>query len=163
MKKLIALVVALTSISFSQAGESKKVVAVTPVVESLGLTAKAFAASVIEDTDTYAFGGGVTLEVPVFQNLKLEAGGSIFEDELYTVNANVLYYIPVTDTFSVYAIGGGSYEFETDQWTVGAGAGVKYALSSQLSLFADGVYNWTVEDTSEDGVVVARVGLGFTF
>ena len=159
---IVAGIIALTS--NIQAGTTS--VAKAPIVvqtESVGITAKAFAASVIEDTDTYAFGGGVSLEVPVFYDLNLEIVGSLFEDELYTVGANVIYYVPVSESFSVYAIGGGSYEFETDQWTVGAGAGVKYSLSSQISLFADGVYNWTVENSNEDGVVVARVGVGFSF
>lgn len=163
---LIAIVVGLvTMVSSVYAGTTTvdKTPVVTQVAEPLGITAKAFGASVIEDTDTYALGGGVSLEVPVFLDLNLEVVGSVFEDELYTVGANVLYYVPVTEVFSVYAIGGGAYEFETDQWTVGAGAGVKYALSAQLSLFADGVYNWTVENDTEDGVVVARVGVGFTF
>lgn len=163
---LIAIVASIiTMTGFVNAGTAP--VAKNPVItqssEPLGITAKAFGASVIEDTDTYALGGGVSIEVPVFLDLNLEVVGSVFEDELYTAGLNALYYIPVSESFSVYAIGGGAYEFETDQWTVGAGAGVKYSLSTQLSLFADGVYNWTVENDSEDGVVVARVGVGFTF
>jgi hypothetical protein len=162
---IIAIVVALAAfISPSFAGTP--VYTPTPtVVESqpLNATFKLFGASVIEDSDAYLLGGGVSLEVPVFQNLKLEVVGSVFEDSLYTVGGNFLYYIPVTEAFSVYAIGGGGYEFETDQWTVGAGAGVKYALSQQLSLFADGIYNWTVEDNAEDGVTTVRVGVGFSF
>lgn len=126
-------------------------------------SAKVFAASIVEDSDNYAFGGGLSLEVPVVHNLSLEVVGSLFEDDLFTVGSNVIYYVPLSDSFSVYGLGGGAYEFETDQWTVGAGAGVKYALSSQFSLFADGVYNWTVENDDENGVVVARVGVGFSF
>lgn len=160
---IVASIVALVSPVLAGTPTVAKSPVVTQVAEPIGITAKAFGASVIEDTDTYALGGGVSLEVPVLVDLSLEVVGSVFEDELYTVGANVLYYVPVTEVFSVYAIGGGAYEFETDQWTVGAGAGVKYALSSQLSLFADGVYNWTVENDAEDGVVVARVGVGFSF
>lgn len=162
MNKVTSLIAALVCAANLVAGEKT----VAPVVvqdTSLGLTAKAFAASVIEDTDTYAIGGGVSLEVPVFYNLSLEAVGSVFEDELYTVGANVLYTVPVSESFSVYALSGGSYEFETDQWTVSAGGGVKYALSKQFSLFADGAYTWTVEDSNEDGVVLVRAGVGFSF
>lgn len=162
--KLIAILAAFTAFVVT-ANAGQTVVATQPVVvnEPSGFVAKAFAASVIEDTDTYAFGGGVSLEVPVFYNLKLEAVGSVFEDELYTVGGNVLWYAPVAEDFSVYALAGGSYEFETDQWTVLAGGGVKYSLNSRLSLFADGAYNWTVEDSAENGVVVVRVGVGFEF
>jgi hypothetical protein len=133
------------------------------VDNSLQFTAKAFAASVIEDTDTYAFGGGVSLEVPLFYDLKLEAVGSLFEDQLYTVGANVLWYVPVTDNLSLYTLAGGAYEFETDQWTVAVGGGVKYSLSNSLSLFVDGSYNWTVQNDNEDGVVLVRTGIGFSF
>lgn len=161
--KLINVIVTLVSSAVIAVAGEKNVVVPVETPSSVGVTVKAFAASVIEDTDTYAVGGGVSLEVPIVYNLKLEAVGSLFEDELYTAGANLLYYIPVTEAFSVYAIGGGSYEFETDQWTAGAGAGLKYALSSQFSVFADGVYNWTVENDSEDGVVTARVGIGFSF
>lgn len=162
MKKLINTIVALLGIStLSLAGTPAPVVA--PVAEPIGLTVKAFAASVIEDFDTYAIGGGLTLEVPLNSNLSLEVGGSVFEDEVYATNTNLLYYIPVADAFSVYAIGGGGYDFQTDQWVVGAGAGVKYALSPVFNVFADGIYNWTVEDSNEDGVVTARIGIGFSF
>ena len=161
---LIAIIVAVASmLSPVQAGTSQAVVPVGVETSSLDSTFKLFAASIIEDTDSYAIGGGVSLEVPVFHDLKLEIVGSVFEEELYTLGVNALYYVPLNDALSVYVIGGGSYEFETEQWAVGAGAGVKYSLSAQLSLFADGVYNWTVEDSQENGVTVVRVGVGFSF
>lgn len=163
--KNIFTIIAATILGFSQAFAGETAVAKAPVVvqEELGLTAKAFAVSVIEDSNDYVFGGGVSLEVPVFYDLNLEINGSLLEDELYTVGANIIYYVPVSESISLYAIGGGGYEFETDQWTVGAGAGVKYTLTKELSLFADGVYNWTVENDLEDGVVSVRVGVGFSF
>ena len=163
MNKLINTIVALFGLStLAFAGETRPVT-VLPVVESLGLTAKVFAASVIEDTDNIVYGGGVSLEVPVFTNLNLEVGGSIFEDEVYAINANAIYYFPVTDTVSLYTIGGGSYDIDNEAWFVGGGAGVKYSLSSTLSVFADGIYNWNTEDDYEDGVVTVRLGVGFKF
>jgi hypothetical protein len=165
MKKVINIILAIVSLSIPALAGDKTVVAppVQVVDNSLQFTAKAFAASVIEDTDTYAFGGGVSLEVPLFYDLKLEAVGSLFEDQLYTVGANVLWYVPVTDNLSLYTLAGGAYEFETDQWTVAVGGGVKYSLSNSLSLFVDGSYNWTVQNDNEDGVVLVRTGIGFSF
>jgi hypothetical protein len=160
---VMSIVAALAAfISPVYAGDTK---VVAPVVENApsGFTAKAFAASVIEDTDDYVFGGGLSLEVPLVYDLKLEVVGGIFEDQVYTAGANLVWYIPVSENISLYTLGGGAYEFETDQWVVSAGGGVKYSLDSRVSLFADGAYNWAVENDEEDGVVLVRVGVGFDF
>jgi hypothetical protein len=160
---LITILIAITAFVSPVFG-GEKVVVTAPVQESvLDTTVKLFAASVIEDKDTYAFGGGISLEVPVFENFKLEAVGSVYEDEVYALGANALLYFPVSQNLSLYTLGGGGYDFETEQWFVGAGAGVKYSLSPQLSLFTDGVYNFTPENDLEDGVVTVRLGVGFSF
>ena len=161
----IAAIFALTLMATpALSGESKApVVAVQPVDSSFGLTAKLFAVSVIEDTDNIVYGGGLSLEVPIFDSLSLEVGGSIFEDEVYAINANALYYFDVADNLSLYVVGGGSYDIESEAFFVGGGAGVKYALSKQLSLFSDGIYNWNTDEDYDSGVVTVRVGVGFSF
>lgn len=161
---LIAIIASIVSLVNPALAGTASVEKVSIVNSSLtGVTAKVFAATVIQDSDTYTLGGGLSLEVEVLQNLSLEVVGSLFEDEVYSAGLNAIYYIPVTEVFSVYALGGGSYGFETEQWTLSAGAGVKYSLSSQLSLFVDGVYNFAEEDGSGDEAVVARIGVGFSF
>lgn len=172
MNKVINTVVALFGLStLGFAGETAKAPVVTPqVTESLDFKVKVFAAGVIADLsdvsdfDSYAIGGGIALEVPILvDNLSVELGGSIFEDEVYAVQSNVLYSLPLGDSFSVYGIGGGAYDFESEQWTVGAGAGVNYAFNEQFSVFADGIYNFLVENDAEDGAVTIRLGVGFKF
>lgn len=128
---------------------------------SFDVKTKVFAATIINDSDE-VFGGGLSLEVPLVSDLKLEVTGSVFEDNLVSTGANLLYYIPVTDKISIYTLAGGGYEFESDQWTVNAGGGVSYQLNTQVSLFADGQYNF-ISDGDVDGVTTVRLGVGFKF
>lgn len=129
-------------------------------VPSFDVKTKVFAATIIDGSDE-VFGGGLSLEVPLVYDLKLEVTGSVFEDDIVSTGANLLYYIPLTDKISLYTLAGGGYEFETDQWTVNAGGGVSYQLNPQLSLFADGQYNFIPD--GDDGVTTVRLGVGFKF
>jgi hypothetical protein len=165
MKNVItSIVVALGAIVAPvNAGTPPTVVAPTPVEQtSFGATAKVFATVVLNDSDE-SVGGGLALEVPVAGNLTAEIVGAVLEDEVYSLGGNLLYYVPVCEKASVYALAGGSYEFETDQWVVRAGGGVSYNLSPTVNLFADAAYNFTVEDSESDGAVSIRAGVGFKF
>lgn len=161
MKKLLTTIVGLIgSCVFALAGDTQ-VINTAPVPTTSFGTAKAFATSIIEDSDAI-YGGGVSLEVPVVWNLKLEVTGSFLEDDIASAGANLLYYIPVTQGVSLYTLAGGGYEFETEEWHVNVGGGVSYALDQQWSVFADGQYNF-LTDGSGDGVVTVRLGVGYSF
>lgn len=161
MTKTLTLIGALFAFANLNAGDKT---VVPQVVESTpAVTVKAFATSVIESADDYLIGGGVSLEVPAILGFSLEPTVSLFEDELYTAGVNILYPIAASENLTLYPLVGGAYEFETDQWTALAGAGIRYNLSDSFSVFTDGAYNWTVENDLEDGVVVVRAGIGFSF
>jgi hypothetical protein len=164
MKNMItSIVVALAAFVAPVNAGTPTVVPPTPVEDtSFGVTAKAFA-SVVLDNSEEAVGGGVSLEVPVVGNLKAELVGSVLEDEVYSLGGNLLYYVPVYKNVSVYALAGGAYDFETDQWGVKTGGGVSLALSQTVNVFADAAYVFTVEDSESDGVVSIRAGVGFKF
>jgi hypothetical protein len=136
--------------------------AVTPAPSVLDVTAKGFAAIVLNDGDE-SVGGGLSLEAALTDSLSVEVFGTVLEDEVYGVGANLLYYVPVFSKTSVYGLAGGAYDFESDQWAVRAGGGVSYAVTETVNLFADAAYNFTVEDSEQDGVVSIRAGFGFKF
>lgn len=165
MKNTIKSIVlaAATFTSPLYAGESDANLLLPQTEPSYPVSAKVFAASVIQDSDTYAFGGGVSLETALYQDLHGELVGSFFEDEVYHVGGNLLYYVPVSQTFSVYALAGGGYDFKTDQWTVATGGGVSLVLSTRTSVFVDGAYNFNVSDSDADGAVTVRTGVSFKF
>lgn len=160
-KTLNTILAMISSFSLAFAGESPVATNVPMPTPSFDVKTKVFAASVISDSDE-VFGGGLSLEVPLVYDLKLEVTGSVFEDDVFSAGANFLYYIPVTDKISFYTLAGGGYEFETDQWAVNVGGGVSYQLNPQLSLFADGQYNF-IPDGDNDGVTTVRLGVGFKF
>jgi hypothetical protein len=164
MKNVItSIVVALAAIVSPVNAGTPATVAPTPVEQtSFAVTAKPFAAIVLNDSDE-SVGGGLALEVPVAGNLTAELVGAVMEDEVYSLGGNLLYYVPVSQTVSLYALVGGAYEFETDQWVVRTGGGVSYALSPTVNLFADAAYNFTVENDDDDGAVSIRAGVGFKF
>lgn len=159
---LSTVVALLGAVSTVTAGTNVPVVTPTPVEQtSFGVTAKAFAGIVLDDSEE-AVGGGLAVEVPVVGNLRLEVNGAVLEDEVYSVGGNLLYYVPVLEQVSVYALAGGGYDFETDQWVVKTGGGVTVQLTQTFNLFADAAYVFTVED-SDAGVVSIRAGVGIKF
>lgn len=169
MTKMIKYIVAVLALSVglsttSVAGEKVVPQVVPTPVETIdALNAKAFGACVIKDSDTYEFGGGLSLEARLIGGLYGEVVGTVFEDEVYSAGANLLYYVPITDSVSTYLLAGGAYDFETDQWVVGAGAGLSFKVADSVSLFTDGTYNFTVENDDSDGVVTIRAGIRLGF
>lgn len=164
MSKLKATILALQSaVALSLAGTPVTPVPVTPPSpEALGFTANAFSTIVLNDGDE-SIGGGLSLEAEVTDSLSVEVFATVLEDEVYGVGSNLLYYVPVFDKTSVYGLAGGAYDFESDQWAVRVGGGVQYELTATVNLFADAAYNFTVENSDEDGVVSIRAGVGFKF
>lgn len=159
---LSTVVALLGAVSFANAGTTVPTVAPTPVEQtSFGVTAKAFASVVLDDSEE-AVGGGLAVEVPVVGNLRAELNGSVLEDEVYSLGGNLLFYVPVAETVQVYALAGTGYDFETDQWGVKVGGGVAVQLTQTFNLFADAAYVFTVEDT-DTGVVGIRAGVGIKF
>ena len=122
---------------------------------------RGFGAVLIPDEGDNVYGGGLSLEVPLLgQTLYGELGVSLFENDVYKTDLNLLVYVPVAQQFLVYGMGGVGYNSESEDWNVGVGGGVKYHLGG-ISLFSDAVYN--VSDDAYDGNVTVRVGLGFEF
>jgi hypothetical protein len=157
--KTIALVAILT-VSSAQAGAP--VVKSQPAPTKSDVTAKIFAASLLNDS-TETYGAGLAVETKLVQNLYGEVVATLLEGDVYSAGVNLTYYVPVASNLSVYGLLGASYEFSADSFNAGVGGGVSYALSPTLSLFADGTYTFYDEKDTTEGGVGVRLGLGLKF
>lgn len=162
MNKTKSILAAMAALANPVFAGTPAVTTVTPTPPVSELTAKAFASVVLDNSDEVV-GGGLALESKLVGDLYGEVFATVLEDEVYGVGANALYYLPVTETVSLYGLAGGAYEFESDQWVVRTGGGVKVTLTQTVSLFADAAYNFTFEDEDNDGAVSIRAGVGFKF
>ena len=166
MKKLTTLLlVALVSASQGLAGTSSLVpTVVVPQAEAFDFSAKFYGTSVVSELDEVdtAWGGGVAIEVPVYENFSLELNSAIVEldgETEYKLGANAVAYLPLAEKLDAYGLVGGGYGFESEEWYVGIGGGLRYNLTSTISAFGDAVYNFGEE--VDDVTFRLGVSVGF--
>lgn len=166
MKNLITTIVfAVLSVTSAFAGTSGKTPS-APEPRTFNLDAKVFAASVVSDSDE-SFGGGFGLETPVYKNLYGEVTGTYLDDSDFSIGVNALYYFPSQTPVAFYAVAGGSYEFDSEDYSVGVGAGVNYVVDETTTLFLDAVYNFNLSDDDSDDdqedSLLFRFGVSYKF
>ncbi len=159
------LLAAIATVSQTFAGVSDLVPTISvPQVQEVDFSAKFYGTSVVselDDVDT-AWGGGLAIEVPVAKNVSLELNSAILDldgETEFKLGTNAIVYLPVAEKLDVYGLVGFGYGFESENWYVGAGGGVRYNLTSTVSAFGDAVYNFGQEVDD----VTFRVGISVGF
>jgi hypothetical protein len=98
----------------------------------------------------------------VAKNVSLELNSAILDldgETEFKLGTNAIVYLPVAEKLDVYGLVGFGYGFESEDWHVGAGGGVRYNLTSTVSAFGDAVYNFGEEVDD----VTFRVGVSVGF
>jgi hypothetical protein len=92
----------------------------------------------------------------------LELNSAIVEldgETEYKLGANAVAYLPLAEKLDAYGLVGGGYGFESEEWYVGIGGGLRYNLTSTVSAFGDAVYNFGEE--VDDVTFRLGVSVGF--
>ena len=162
MKNTIKAIVfaIISSVSALQAGEP----ALPEVaLEQPSLKVNAFATSLLNEDADALYGGGVSIETLSLHNVSLRASLVALEDETLALGGSVLFTVPVSQTFSLYALGGVDYEFEQEFWSASSGAGATLALSQRLNLFVESAYSFAIDSDNEDKGWGVSAGVGIKF
>jgi hypothetical protein len=166
MKNTIKAIVfaIISSVSALQAGEPALPQEFPDVaLEQPTLKVNAFATSLLNEDADALYGGGVSIETVSLHNVSLRASLVALEDETLALGGSALFTVPVSQTFSLYALGGVDYEFDQEFWSASAGGGATLALSQRLNLFVESAYSFAIDSDNEDKGWGVSAGVGIKF
>jgi hypothetical protein len=166
MTKLITLMLAIVAMSSQVFAGTSAVnpLLTVPQVDGLDFSAKFYGTSVVSEQDAVdtAWGGGLAVEVPVWENVGIEVNAAVLDldgESEVRLGTNAIVYLPLVDKLDAYGLVGGGYGFESEEWYVGVGGGLRYSITSTVSAFGDAVYNFGEEVDD----VTFRVGVAVSF